>query len=124
MKKLFLLSLWFVVGVAQASSKIVCAVNGSDQKLILENRTGVDLRWPGSYGKVPLHVNGSSTPSEFTFLTEPTILGEVLKFVFRHPIWINDIALWHRSESDSTSFLGAWIQDYPPALNLTCEFAD
>lgn len=130
MKKYIFLSLLLTgFEASAASSKIVCEVSGglNPETLTLENKTGVDLANPGGlFGKVPLHINGEAESTEFEYSAMPTHVGTALRYKYRHPVFISDISiLFHIDQvAGKTTFGGTWTIDYPPVLDLKCEFQD
>ncbi len=111
------------------NSKFSCtygSATGSPQTVTFEGPRNVDLSYPQGMETVPLTINGESTPTVFNVRILPTRVGHRVFYSYRNPFFVNDIALTYEEDTvgKSTFFKGTWTVDYPPVINMNCEFAN
>ncbi len=107
-------------------TKIECTYSsrgGVMQKLILQGPPGVDLKSIGSHfqtEKVSLQVNGGE-PINFSVKKMTTRINNYVVYSYKHPFFVSDIQITYK-DNGNESLIGTWTVDYPPQIQLSCQF--
>lgn len=123
----WLLVAGFSANAEANNSKFSCTY-GSDtespQVVTFEGPPNIDLSYPVGQETIPLTMNGSPTPTIFNVGIVWTKVGHRVTYSYRNPIWVSDIVITYEEDepAKSTWFTGTWIVDYPPVINLSCNF--